>query len=150
MTERLIDLADSPARLSVRLEQLVIERCEDETVTVPLEELAVVVVSHPAVTFTHAVLAGLAGRGGAFVVCDDRHLPVGMILPLQSHHLQSERFGHQAAASQPTQKRLWQQLVKAKVKAQGHVLKELRGDDEGLIALAARVRSGDPGPIRRS
>jgi len=144
MTERLIDLADSPARLSVRLEQLVIERCEDETVTVPLEELAVVVVSHPAVTFTHAVLAGLAGRGGAFVVCDDRHLPVGMILPLQSHHLQSERFGHQAAASQPTQKRLWQQLVKAKVKAQGHVLKELRGDDEGLIALAARVRSGDP------
>jgi len=147
MIDRIIDLSEKPGRLSVRLDQLVIERGDEETLTVPLDEVAVVVVSHPAVTFTHAVLAGIARRGGTFVVCDERRLPVGMILPLQSHHLQAERFAQQAAASLPTRKRIWQQIVKAKVRAQGIVLKELRGDDRGLIALAQRVRSGDPDNI---
>jgi len=147
MTERLIDLAHDPAQLSVRLEQLVIERDEDQTVTIPLDEIGVVVVSHPRVSFTHAVLAGIAARNGAFVVCDEKHMPVGMILPLQSHHLQSERFADQAAVSLPTRKRLWQQIVKAKVKAQGRLLKQLCGDDCGLSALAGRVRSGDPDNI---
>lgn len=147
MTERILDLAEEPARLSVRLDQLVIERGEESPVTVPLEELSVMVVSHPAVTFTHAVVAGIASHGGAFVVCDDKHMPVGMILPLQSHHLQAERFARQAGASLPTRKRVWQQLVKAKVRAQGRLLQELGGDDRGLIALSKRVRSGDPDNI---
>jgi len=147
MTERILDLAEQPARLSVRLDQLVIERAEESAVTVPLEELSVMVVSHPAVTFTHAVVAGIASHGGAFVVCDDKHMPVGMILPLQSHHLQAERFARQAGASLPTRKRIWQQLVKAKVTAQGNLLRELHGDDRGLIALSKQVRSGDPDNI---
>jgi len=144
MTNRIVDLADEPARLSVRLDQLVIQRAEETAATVPLEELSVIVVSHPAVTFTHAVVARIASHGGTFVVCDDKHMPVGMILPLQSHHLQAERFARQAGASLPTRKRIWQQLVKAKVSAQGRVLQELRGDDRGLIALSKQVRSGDP------
>jgi len=147
MTERMIDLGDEPARLRVHLDQLVIERGKDERSSVPLEEVGVVVVSHPQVSFTHAVLAGIAGRNAAFVVCDDRHMPVGMVLPLQSHHLQSERFSRQAVTALPVRKRLWQQLVKAKVTAQGRVLDELRGTDHGLCALASRVRSGDPDNI---
>ena len=147
MTDRIVDLADQPARLTVRLDQLVIERGEEKAVTVPLEELSVMVVSHPAVTFTHAVVAGIASRGGALVVCDEKHMPVGMILPLQSHHLQAERFARQAGASLPTRKRVWQQLVKAKVRAQGNLLRELHGDDRGLIALSKHVRSGDPDNI---
>jgi CRISPR-associated protein Cas1 len=143
MTDRIIDLADKPVRLSVRLEQLVIEYGEDESATVPLEEVGVVVVSHPQVSFTHAVLAGIAAQGGTFVVCNEKHMPVGMILPLESHHLQSERFARQAAASLPTRKRLWQQLISAKVKNQGHVLQQIRGDDHGLLALARMVKSGD-------
>jgi CRISPR-associated protein Cas1 len=47
----------------------------------------------------------------------------------------------------PTRKRVWQQLVKAKVRAQGNLLRELHGDDRGLIALSKHVRSGDPDNI---
>jgi CRISPR-associated protein Cas1 len=49
--------------------------------------------------------------------------------------------------SVPTRKRLWQQIVRAKIKAQGELLRELHGSDQGLIALSARVRSGDQGNL---
>jgi CRISPR-associated protein Cas1 len=47
----------------------------------------------------------------------------------------------------PTRKRLWQQIVRAKIKAQGELLREIHGNDHGLIAMAARVRTGDQGNL---
>ena len=143
MTDRLIDLSEQPARLSVRLSQLIIERDDKPEATVPLEDLAVLVVSHPCVSYTHAVLSGIIEAGGAFVVCDHRHMPIAMLLPIESHSTQAERFVRQTEASEPTKKRAWQQIIQAKVRAQGRLLKELHGDDRGLLHLAGRVASGD-------
>jgi len=143
MTEHIIDISEQGVRLTVRLSCLVIHRVESGETVVPFEEVGVLLVSNKAVGYTHAVLAELAGHGGVLVVCDDRHLPVGMMLPLAGHHLQSERFSRQAEASKPTQKRIWQQLVQSKVALQGRILRDLRGNDHGLIRMATLVRSGD-------
>jgi CRISPR-associated endonuclease Cas1 subtype II len=84
-------------------------------------------------------------EAGAIVVTIDNHfLPVSMTLPLQAHSLQTERLAAQAGLKTVTRKRLWRQIVQAKIRAQGSLLKELQGSDGGLIATAARVRSGDP------
>lgn len=144
MTNRMIELSDGPATLSVRLEQLVIARDEQPEVTVPLEDIACVVVAHPRISFTHSVLSGLAKHGAGFVVCNERFLPTGMLLPLEGHSTQAERFEIQAEAPVPLRKRVWQQIVRAKVRAQGRLIARLRGDDHGLFLLAERVRSGDP------
>ena len=127
MIERIIDISSEPARLSVRLEQLVIEAKDRDTVTVPLEETAVLVLAHRQVVLTQPVLAGIAGRGGIVIACDGKSMPAGMMLPMAEHHLQGERFRQQAEASLPTRKRAWQQLVRAKVRAQGRVLAEFHG-----------------------
>jgi CRISPR-associated protein Cas1 len=66
-----------------------------------------------------------------------------MQLPVQAHFLQTERFAKQIQLSLPTRKRLWQQFIHAKIRAQGELLKELYGSDSGLIAMSARVRSDD-------
>lgn len=144
MIERLIDISEEPARLSLRLEQLVIRTDGAEPATIPLDEIAALVVSHPQVTYTHAALAGLVRAGAAVVICDSRHLPSGLLLPLTGHSVQAERFAQQAAVSRPTRKRLWGQIVQAKVTAQGRLLEDLHGRDQGLPALARTVRSGDP------
>jgi CRISPR-associated protein Cas1 len=147
MTDRLIDISEGPARLKIRNELLVIEREGCDDYTVPLPELGVLVVSNPQVSYTQAVLSGIAAAGGAFVACDEKHTPVGMLLPLKAHFVQAERFGKQIEASLPTCKRLWQQLIEAKILAQGRLLKEFRGADEGLALMAEKVRSGDPDNI---
>ena len=113
----------------------------------PLADLAVILVAHPQVTYTQAVLSGLAAAGGVFVACDGRNLPVGMMLPLAAHHAQAERFAAQARAPLPVRKRLWRQIVRAKINAQAALLVELRGTDFGIEAMAGRVHSGDPSNV---
>jgi CRISPR-associated protein Cas1 len=144
MTDRILDLSEAPARLRVRYDQLVVERPNEPQAAVPLAELAVVLIAHPQVSITHAVLAGLMSHGGALVACDQRNLPVGMLLPLVAHSTQTETFAAQARASTPLKKRLWQHIVRAKLKAQAATLRAVHGDDGGLGALVAMVRSGDP------
>jgi len=144
MIKRILDFAQDPARLSVRLEQLVIERPGDARRTVPLADVAVLILAHPQVTCTQSVLAVLARLGGALVVCDSRSLPVGLMLPLVEHHAVAQRMAAQAAAPTPLKKRLWRQLVRAKIRAQAASLQALRGGDFGLRAMARQVRSGDP------
>ncbi len=142
MIERIIDLSEEGVELSVKLSRLVIRRAEGE-VTVPLAEIAALIVAHPAVRYTHHVLTGICANCGAFILCNERRLPIGMLLPVESHYIQAERFAAQAAAPLPLKKRLWKQLVQAKVAAQGDTLQRLKGDDGGLPLLVKLVKSGD-------
>jgi CRISPR-associated protein Cas1 len=154
--ERIIDLSDAPARLSISHERLVIRLEETERpacsgaeswseVTVPLSEVAVVVLSNPRITITQPVLDGLARHGAAVVVCDGSRLPTGMLLPLHAHGLATQRIGFQINASQPVRKRLWQGVVRAKILSQAATLDACgRPGGERLRQLAQGVRSGDP------
>jgi len=143
MEERFLDLSEEAAGLSVRNSQLVI-RQDNREETIPLEDLAAVVISHPAVHYTHAALAGVCANGGAVILCNERRLPIGMVLPLSGHYTQAERFAAQAEAAAPVKKRIWQQIIQAKILAQAHLLALRNGEDSGLTRMAKSVRSGDP------
>ncbi len=155
--ERILDFADdtTPTRLRVRNRQLIIEREGHDNTSTPLDEAAVIVLASPRLTLSQSVLAVLMESGGALVVCDQARLPAGLLLPLNAHSTQTQRMIAQASAPLPRRKRIWQQIVKAKVRAQGSVLTarstpeslRTRGTDGGLRALADRVRSGDPDNI---
>lgn len=144
MTDRILDFADGTAYLRVRNDQLVVERKEQPEVSTPLCEVAALILTNPQVLCSQPVMARLMGHGGVVIVCDERHLPVGMMLPLTGHTVQTERFAAQAAAPLPLRKRLWKDIVHRKILAQGDLLRQLRGDDHGLTEIARSVRSGDP------
>ena len=81
------------------------------------------------------------------VTTDARHQPVGMLLPLSAHTLQTERFNAQSALSQPVRKQLWKQLIQAKIRWQAKILHDVTGSDTLLAGLVGKVRSGDPDNI---
>jgi CRISPR-associated protein Cas1 len=145
--ERVLDLASAPARVSLSHERLIVKRDGEPDVVIPLMETTLAVVSHPRVTCTVAALAGLMRHGGSLVVCDESQTPVGLMLPLSVNNEQTRRVLAQAAASRPTVKRLWKQIVRAKVCAQAHNLESTSGSDGGLRRLAEEVRSGDPSNV---
>ena len=140
----MIDIAERGAHLHVDTGNLVLDFEDAERWQCPVDDLAAVSISHPHVSVSKSALAACAMEGVCLVVCDDKYMPVGMMLPLQSHYVQAERFARQAAASLPTRKRLWQQVVRAKIGAQARLLEEIRGSDSGIRELVSRVRSGDP------
>lgn len=144
MRNTILDLAEESAHLCVRYSNLILKRSGKEDFSLPLEDIAVVVASNPQISCTQNFLAGLCAAGGVYITCDETRHPVGMMLPLQSHHTQTERMARQVEAKLPIRKRLWQQIVHAKIESQGALLQNVHASDSGLFAMAERVRSGDP------
>lgn len=147
MADRIVDLSDEPARVSCSNGSLVLERRDVPEVHVPLRDVAVVVLSHPQISITQPALSALAAAGAMLITCDAARLPVGMQFPLQGNFVQTERMAAQIAASAPMKKRVWRDLVVAKVRSQGAALHSLHGSDGDLFVLANQVRSGDPANI---
>jgi len=121
MIKRVIEVSHAGTYLSVKLGQLVVRQEGEEKARIPCEDVGVLLVDHSGVVYTHTVLTKLLECGAAVVLCNGSHHPAGMLLPLESNTVQTERFRHQAS------------LVK---------------DDDvtyaWLKALAGKVRSGDP------
>lgn len=79
----------------------------------------------------------------ALITCDSRHHPTGMMLNLDGHTLQSQRFQSQVEASVPLKKQLWQQTVMAKIVNQANLLALYRIPNKLLVNLVSKVKSGD-------
>jgi CRISP-associated protein Cas1 len=111
---------------------------------VPLDDIAAVIANAHGLSYTNNLLMALAERGAPFVLCAANHNAVGMLLPIEGNFEQSHRIEAQIAASQPTQKRLWAAIVKAKLEQQAAALEATGAPTAPLTALATQVKSGDP------
>ena len=134
---------ENPARLSLKLAQMVVE-LQDVTRTLPIEDIGVVILDHKQITITHALIDALLANNVAIVTSNDKHLPVGLMLPLDGNTLQSERFRVQIDASEPLKKQMWQQTIVAKILGQAHVLGTRLIKHNNMLKWAKDVRSGDP------
>jgi len=90
------------------------------------------------------LLVALAERGAPFVLCAANHNAVGMLLPVDGNFNQAKRFDAQLEASRPTTKRLWAEVVRAKLEQQAAALEAAGRPTAPLSALVGKVRSGDP------
>ncbi|MGB2755852.1 MAG: type II CRISPR-associated endonuclease Cas1 [Phycisphaerae bacterium] len=143
MIKRTIEISGQGNRLSVALGSLIIQRDSQEVGRVPLEDLGVLILDAPDTLYTHWVLAEALAAGAVVVPCGRDHLPCGLFLP-QNNRLQTQRLAAQVAAPLPLKKRLWKQIVQAKVRHQAQVLDPDHPARRRLLALVSRVRSGDP------
>lgn len=139
----------NPAYLSTRNEQLVVKLIDSQTQeeitkTVPIEDVGVVVLEDRQITITSGAIDALLKNNCAVITCDEKHMPAGLLLPLEGHTVQSERFRWQIEASLPLKKQLWQQTVQAKIRNQASVLNRLSGVEVGCMTNWANdVKSGD-------
>ncbi|HET7116810.1 MAG TPA: type II CRISPR-associated endonuclease Cas1 [Hanamia sp.] len=134
----------NPAYLKTTNEQMVVEMPEtDETKTIPIEDIGIVILDHQQITITQSLLAKLLANNTAVITCDHTHHPVGLQLCLDGHTLQSQKFKAQIAATVPLKKQLWQQTVSIKIENQAALLKENRVENKYLLNLAMAVKSGD-------
>ncbi|MBD3750505.1 MAG: type II CRISPR-associated endonuclease Cas1 [Sphingobacteriales bacterium] len=141
----------NPAYLNLKDQQLQIDLPhlkvlgdEESKKTIPIEDIGVIVLDHQQITITHACMAALLNNKVALITCDHSHHPVGMLLPLDGHDTQSERFKFQIEASNPLKKQLWQQTTQAKIWNQAAVLAQRGIPHDNMLHWAKSVRSGDP------
>jgi CRISPR-associated protein Cas1 len=134
----------SPAYLKTENEQLILTNTETgELKTAPIEDIGIVILDHQQITVSQALIAKLLSNNVAFITCDNTHHPTGMLLNLDGHTLQSQKFQAQVEASTPLKKQLWQQTVSAKLINQATMLEAIRIPAKNLRNWAAEVKSGD-------
>lgn len=134
----------NPAYLKTTNEQLVFESPDTgEIKQVPIEDIGVLIADHQQITITAALMSKLLANNVALITCDATHHPIGLLLNLDGHTLQSARFNAQIEASIPLKKQLWQQTVSAKIANQAAVLDWQRVPCLNMINWSKAVKSGD-------
>ncbi len=133
----------NPCSLSKINSQLKICREESQDVTIPIEDIGVMILDHMQIRLSHALLMALMDNNVAVISCNGRHLPEGLMLPMTGHHAFTEKVNVQVNISEPLRKNLWQQTVIAKIKNQATHLNLYNLNHEPLLYFAGKVKSGD-------
>ena len=148
----------NPIYLSLRNAQLVLHLPEVESNktlpeaikkeaerTIPIEDIGVVILDNRRITITSGVMEALLENNCAVITCNQKSMPVGLLLPLCGNTTQNERFRSQLEASLPLRKQLWQQTIKQKILNQEHVLRINTDKETNCMRIWSNdVRSGDP------
>lgn len=143
MIKRTIDISE-PAYLHIKNNQLLIERDSVVIGTVPVEDLGVLVLQHPAIVVTQATIIACQKNNTAVVFCDERHLPYSMALPLsEGNKLHNRILREQVSISEPTRKRMWKQIVQEKIRQQALTLRLFEKKYLAVSRLAEKVKLGD-------
>lgn len=150
MIGRIVELADDQRHLFVSRGFMVVQDTggeRKELGQVPLDDIAAVIGNAHGLSYTNNLLVALAERGAPFVLCASNHNAVGMLWPVEGNFQQAKRFDAQIAANKPTNKRLWADIVRAKLTQQAATLEAAGAPTAPLSALVGKVRSGDPDNI---
>jgi CRISPR-associated protein Cas1 len=144
MKNRIIEIASDGRYLHADRGFLVVKSGKEEVGRVPIDDIGGLIGSGHGLVFSAELLVRLADRCSPLVVCDAQKRPRAMLLPLESHHRQGERFWLQAKIKDGTRNRLWKQIVQAKLRAQARTLEAFDISGMALKRIADKVRAGDP------
>jgi CRISPR-associated protein Cas1 len=147
MLGRIVEIAEDNRYLSLSRGFMVVQSTEANRAIigqVPIDDIAAVIANAHGLSYSNNLLVALAERAAPLVLCAANHNPVGMLISIDGNFQQAKRFDAQIAASLPLKKRLWADIVKAKLQQQAAALSATGAPSAPLSALINKVRSGDP------
>jgi CRISP-associated protein Cas1 len=135
-------LIENKCSITTKNNQLVI-KSEIRESTIPIEDIGFLVLDNPEIYLSIPAMNFLIENNSSVIVCQKNHLPNGMFLNLNSHHIQQEIFRNQIEASLPLKKQLWQQTIQEKITNQGILLQKITKSKNSFEFLSSKVLSGD-------
>lgn len=137
----------SPSRVSIKDNRLCVTNDGGEN-AFPLSDIDTVMIEDMRSTISAYALSNLASSRVAVFVCDEKHLPTAVCLPIHSYCRPLAMLELQLEVSKPLKKQLWQSIVKRKIAGQANALRLVGIEGaEDLDAMAKSVASDDAGNI---
>lgn len=135
-------MISNPVKLSVKNQQLQINGVEE--IKIPLEDINCILIENMTVSLSTYLLQACSEYGIVVYLCDEKHLPNTVLLPLVRHSRHYKMLKAQLEINKPFQKRLWQQLVIQKISNQSRCLRFLERDGwQQLDSMQRQVLSAD-------
>lgn len=135
----------NPINLNLKNGQIVIayKDAPDEKVTVPIEDVGVVVLEHQQISITLPLLNALTDNNVQLIICNDKGMPNSMLLNLDTNVTQGQTLRNQINAGEVLKKQLWKQIVEVKIHNQANLLDKVGCDGNILRPYYSNVKSGD-------
>ena len=133
----------SDVHLKIKNEQALIQR-DEESYTVPLEDINCICIESQRTNITTYALKKFVEHDIVLYICDEKHLPTGILIGTNNYSRQLKNIKMQFECSKPLNKRIWQDIINVKVRNQSETLRILKRDNyKRLLEMQKGITSGD-------
>ena len=105
----------------------------EDTRRIFLDEIAVLLIENPAVSFTGCLIEALIEKKIRVIFCDRKRSPVAELAPYYGAHDSSRKIRAQAAWSDVVKGTVWADIVSEKIRKQADFLDELEKEKEASL-----------------
>lgn len=142
-----IVVISSPSKLSVKNNQLIVSGEKEGTVAV--EDMRALIIESQMASVSSYTFSFLSEKGVPVIVCDDKHMPCGILQPFGQFSRQRRVLFFQLQQSLPLKKQIWKRIVFAKIMNQAKCLDLCNKNNVANILkdMASNLQAGDPNNI---
>ena len=136
-------LVEDGESLRLKLDSIIIEK-NQKVFTIPLADISVIVVDGQQTTISARLLTQLSKYNISLVTCDESHHPIGVFNSFNTHSRASKLIYRQINLDNELKQKIWQQLVKFKLRNQLAVLMECESSELSIDRLNQYIQDVEP------
>lgn len=141
----------SASKISLHRKNFLYSPLEGESISVPIEDISVIVLETHQVSITNALFSKIAELNIVLFSCDEKHTPNGIFLPFHQHSRYSLMAHLQIGWTKPFKKNIWQKIIVQKIQNQAYCLKYIKNKNyKKIYNLSLHVKSGDSTNVESS
>lgn len=124
-------IIDSQSKLDYKMGYLVVRGLETKRVLV--DEISVLVIANPAVSFTGFLIEALTEKKVKVIFCDSKHNPIAELFPHHGSHDSSGKIRTQIGWEPSIKAIVWRDIVCEKIRKQSDFLIEIGQQQQGEL-----------------
>lgn len=124
-------IISNQSKLDYKMGYLVVRN--EETKHVLIDEIAILVIENPAVSFTGCLVEELVEKKVKVIFCDKKRNPVAELLPHHGSHDSSSKIRTQIKWSDDIKALIWQEIITEKIRKQAGFLSEIGKASEAQL-----------------
>lgn len=113
----------SQAKLDYKMGLMVVRA--EETYRVAVDEIAILVIENPAVSFTGCLIEELVNKKVRVIFCDSKRNPLAELSPHHGSHDSSAKIRTQVNWSDEVKAEIWREIISEKIRKQSAFLNQL-------------------------
>ncbi|MDP8232230.1 MAG: type II CRISPR-associated endonuclease Cas1 [Candidatus Zophobacter franzmannii] len=138
-----LDISRNNITLSKERGFILIKSGDELVLKRALDSFESIIVSGFGIRYSHNLIVALCERKIPLFICGANFMPCGILAGMTANYDLSGRLREQVNVGVGLQNRLWQKVIKQKLRNQYLVLKSQGVDDLVLLKLSETVKSGD-------
>ncbi len=124
-------IINSQSKLDYKMGQMIVRG--EITKRVILDEIAILVIENPAVSFTGCLMEALIEKKVRVIFCDSKRNPVAELSPHHGSHDSTLKIRTQAKWSPEIKAVIWQEIISEKIRKQRDFLLEIGKEEESEL-----------------